>query len=158
MKEYQRNTRECKFTDFSPETIQSFRKYFEKNELGDVESEIVMCGETDSTRLNRGFFARLFGPGNFGQKTSVFFTPQRLFWCSTDQKNQRAVLSAKFKDIEVKEFASNLVQDTGLEVFGFINQSSKKVQAFIGLGEEPFAREFKKKLDEAIESAVKPAV
>lgn len=148
MREYQRNTKQSNFSSLPTETIASFKKYFEKNELGNVEAEIIMCCETISTKIKQGFFGKLFGGDNFAQNTAMFFTPTRLFWGTTDQKNQITILSAKLKDIEIKDFNSNLIEDNGLDIFGFINQSPKRVQAFIGFGEETFAEEFRKRLKE----------
>jgi hypothetical protein len=153
MREYQRTTRECKFTDFSPETIQALRKYFEKHELGEVETGIIMSAETDSTPLKLGFFGKLFGGGNLDCQTAIFFNSDRLFWCTDDHRNQPTVLSAKLREIEVKDFASDLIEDSGIEIFGFVNQSHKKVVAFIGFGEETFALEFKKRFKKAVEIA-----
>ncbi|HRH40542.1 MAG TPA: hypothetical protein PKY82_02780 [Pyrinomonadaceae bacterium] len=148
MKEYQRNTKSCNFSDLHTETIASFKKYFEKNDLGNVETEIILCCETTSTKIKPGLFGKLFGGGNFAQNTIIFFTPNRLFWGSTDQKDHITILSAKLKEIEIKDFNSNLIEDNGLEIFGFLNDSPKRVQAFIGFGEEPFADEFRKRLKE----------
>lgn len=153
MREYQRTTKQYKFSDLPIETLQAFRKYFEKHELGNVEPDILMCCETVSIRIKQGFFSKLFGGGNFALNTAMFFTSERLFWCSTDQSNQRTVISAKLQEIELKDFASDLIEDSGINIFGFLDQSSERGQAFIGLGFETAAQEFRKILKETANSA-----
>lgn len=150
MKEYQRNTKRSEFSRLPAETIQAFRKYFEKNEMENVEAGILMCCETTSAKIKQGFFGKLFGGGNYAQFSVVFFTPTRLFWSTTDQKNQIAVLSAKFSEIEITNFKSDLIEDNGLNIFGFIGHFKEKVQAFIGFGEEQFANEFRQRLKDAV--------
>ncbi len=144
MRDYQRTTKELKFSELSLETLQEFRKYFEKHELGNPEPDIIMCCETVSHRIKYGFFSKIFGGANFAQNTLIFFNSERLFWGTTDLEQQLTIQSARFQEIEIKDFASDLIEDTGIEVFGFINQSLKRVQAFIGLGQEPCAEEFRK--------------
>jgi hypothetical protein len=53
-------------------------------------------------------------------------------------------------EIEICDFESNLmVEDSGLTVFGFINQSPQRVEAFIGLGAEAAAQKFRETLKDA---------
>lgn len=152
MKEYQRNTKPSEFSRLPLETIQAFRKYFEKSELENVDAEILMCCETTSAKINQGFFGKLFGGGNYAHHTAVFFTSDRLFWSTTDQKNNVTVLSAKFSEIEITDFKTELIDDNGLNVFGAIGHFNERVQAFIGFGEEPFADEFRQRLKETARS------
>ena len=42
-----------------------------------------------------------------------------------------------------------MVEDAGLEIFGFINQSPERVHAFIGLGEEPAAQKLRQTIKNA---------
>lgn len=148
MKEYQRNTKQSNFNSLPLETVQACRKYFEDHELEKIESNILLCCETTSSKVKQGFFGKLFGGGNFVHFTAVFFTPERLFWANTDQKNHIVVLSAKFSEVEITDFDSKLIEDNGLNVFGSIGHFKERVQAFIGFGEEPFANEFRRKLKE----------
>lgn len=146
MKEYQRNTKQSEFSRLPAETITAFRKYFETHELENIEPQILMCCETTSAKLKQGIFSKVFGSGNYAQHSAVFFTPTRFFWSSTDQKNHVTVLSAKFSEIEITDFKSDLIEDNGLNVFGAIGQFHQRVQAFIGFGEEQFANEFRLRL------------
>lgn len=149
MREYQRTTRECSFNDFQPEIQSAIRKYVEKYELGDVEASALMCAETVSEKIKHGFFSKIFGGANYAQNVAIIITPERLLWCALDSQNNAIVLSARLSEIEISDFQSNLIEDSGLDVFGFINQSPGRVQAFIGLGAEEAAQKFRRTLKEA---------
>lgn len=153
MREYQRTTKPCKFDELPPETLQAIRKYLEKHELSDIEANILMGCETTSTRIQKpGFFAKLFGGGvNFAESTVMFLTPRWLIWCTTDGQNNKTVLAARVSEIEVKDYKSDLIEDSGVEIFGFINKSPERVHAFIPLGEEDYAGMFSQLLKDMAE-------
>ncbi|HEX8736101.1 MAG TPA: hypothetical protein VF721_12310 [Pyrinomonadaceae bacterium] len=153
MREYQRTTRECSFNDFAPDVIRAIRKYAEKYELGSVESEALMCAETVSEKIKQGFFSKIFGGANYAQNVSMLVTPERLLWCALDSRNNAIVLSARLSEIEISDYESPLIEDDGLDVFGFINQSPERVQAFLGLGAEAAAQKFRETLKEAARRA-----
>lgn len=153
MREYQRTTRECSFNDFRPEIVRAIRNYAEKHELGNVEADALMCAETVSEKVKSGFFSKIFGGANYARNVSMLITPERLLWCALDSRNDAVVLSARLTEIEVGDFRSNLVEDGGLNVFGFINQSPERLQAFIGLGAEAAAQKFREAVKEAAERA-----
>jgi hypothetical protein len=153
MREYQRTTRECSFNDFQPEIRSAIRKYVEKHELGDIEANVLMCAETVSEKIKQGFFSKIFGGANYARNFSIIITPERLLWCSPDSRNNAIVQAARLSEIEVGDFQSNQIEDSGLDVFGFINQSPGRVQAFIGLGAEEAAQKFRRTLKEAIGDA-----
>ncbi|HLM02258.1 MAG TPA: hypothetical protein VK400_14490 [Pyrinomonadaceae bacterium] len=153
MREYQRTTRECSFDDFQPEIRSAIEKYAEKHDLGNVRAEALMCAETVSEKIKRGFFSKIFGGANYAQKISMLVTPERLLWCALDTGNNAVVLSARLSEVEISDFESNLVEDSGLDVFGFINQSPERVQAFIGLGAEPAAQKFRETVKETVAGA-----
>lgn len=153
MKEYIRSTRECSFNLFPPEIVAAIRKYVEKNGLGNIESNILMCAETSSEKIKQGFFSKVFGGGNYAVKTCVVVGPERILWATLDNKNATAVLTARVNEIEVKDFQSDLVEDTGLEIFGFISEFSDRATAFIGLGEDEAAQKLRRVLREITENA-----
>lgn len=149
-KEYQRTTREISFNNLQPQFLEKIRKYLEKKDIQDFEGNILMCVETTSEKISQGFFANLFGSGNYGKQTVMAFSPNRLLWSTLDNKNEIVVNSAKLNEIEIKDFSSPLIEDTGLDVFGFINGSTERVTAFLGLGEENISQKFKQTLAETI--------
>jgi hypothetical protein len=149
MREYQRTSRKVNFRELPPEIILAFRQYFKKRRLANVEAEIKACCETDSVRLKPGFFSRIFGGGYYVRHSVVFFTDTRIFWCQTDTRDQRTVVSAKFRDIEVTDFDSELVVDHRVQLFGLIDQFPERAQVFLGFEEDPGAQEFIRQLREA---------
>ncbi|HEX8368127.1 MAG TPA: hypothetical protein VF604_06270 [Pyrinomonadaceae bacterium] len=154
MREYQRTTRECSFNDFQPEIRRAIRKYVEKHELGDIEQDVLMCAETVSEKIKQTFFSKIFGNANYAQNVSMLVTPERLLWCTLDSRNNAVVLAARLSEIEICDFESNLmVEDSGLDVFGFINRSPARAEAFIGLGAEASAQKFRETLKDAAAKA-----
>jgi hypothetical protein len=150
MREYKRTTHECSFNEFPPEIIAGIRKYAEKNELGETEAKVLMCAETSSEKIKQGFFSKFFG-GNFAVKTCVVITPERILWATLNNKNETAVLAARLSEVEIKDFSSNLIEDTGLEIFGFVGGFAERMTVFIGLGEEEAAQKLRRVLKEAAE-------
>jgi hypothetical protein len=65
------------------------------------------------------------------------------------------VSTARLQDIEVKNFTPQLIEDTGMSIFGFVGDSSERVTAFIGLGPEPAAQKFRETVQQAIMKATK---
>lgn len=150
MREFRRTTRECSFLEFPPEIVLAIRRYIEKNELDDVESRVLMCAETVSDKIRQGFFSKILDGANYAKKTAIVLTPEGILWCTLDNKNQTTVLSALLTEIEIKDFSAELLEDHGLDVFGFINRSPERVQAFIGLGEDSAAQKLRQKIKEAV--------
>ena len=129
MSDWKRTTREASFQSFSPAVQQAIRDYAEKRELGDLGSAAALAVETTSVREKR----KLFGKGSERQTTSVLVTPDLLVWV-VETDDGAVPLAAKRSEVEVKEFRSDLVSDTGIEVFGFMLGASERGTAFIGLG------------------------
>jgi hypothetical protein len=156
MGDYNRSTRECTFSQLRPELVSAIREQVEKQELGDIEAEILACCETTSEKKKkkRGLFGSLLGgdpdPVHY---TGVIVTPTWLIWARSGAKSGTVVAWARLRDIQVKDFESELIDDTGLEVFGFIGRSRERGQAFIGLGPESAAKRF----GDAVKSAVAQA-
>jgi hypothetical protein len=154
MGDYNRSTRECSFGQLKPELLHAIRNYLQDHEMENVEAEILMCCETTSQKKKKGLFAGFLGsdpdPVHY---TGMLVTPEWLVWARHGVKYGTVVLSARLKEVEVKEFSSPLLEDTGLEVFGFVDGSSEKVNAFIGLGSELAARRFREVVEEAAAKA-----
>ena len=143
MGEYIRSTRACSFEQLRPELVSAIREYVADRKLGDIEPDILMCCETTSEKLKKGFFRSLMG----GDPDPIHYigalvTPIWLIWARSGPKSGTVVLSARLKDVQVKDFESDLIQDTGLEVFGFVGNSTERMHVFIGLGQEPPAQKF----------------
>jgi hypothetical protein len=153
MREYNRATRECSFEEFPPEIVAALGKYAAKNELGNLAADALLCAETSSEKINRGFFSKIFGGGSFAVKTCVVVTPARVLWATLDNKNATAVLSARLNDIEIRNYQSTLIEDTGLEFFGSIGDFPERATAFIGLGDDAAGEKLRRVLKTAAENA-----
>ena len=154
MGDYNRSTRECTFEQLRPEIIDAMRMYAKKHGLWGFEPDIVMCVETTSEKKKTGMVGGLLGgdpdPVHY---LGIVLTPRHMIWARSGKKYGKVVLSAALKEIEVKDFASPLVDDTGLEVYGFVEGAEEKVTAFIELDDGLAAQIFKERLKSAITQA-----
>jgi hypothetical protein len=139
-----------------PNLVKGIRQYSQKHELGDIEAGILMCCETISEKKHKGFFASLVSTDpDPVHHTGMLATPTWLIWARSGVKYGTVVSSARLKDIQVKDFSSDLVEDTGMDVFGFLGDSAERVTAFIGLGPEPAAQIFRETVQHAITKVTK---
>jgi hypothetical protein len=153
MREYKRATRECSFSEFPSAIVAAVRILAEMNDFGDIEGDALICAETSSEKINQGFFSKIFGGANYAVKTCVVVTPDRILWATLDKKNGTAVLSARLRDVEIKDFQSNLIEDTGLEIFGWADGFTEGATIFIGLGEDGAAQKLRQVLKKAVADA-----
>ncbi|MBZ0318837.1 MAG: hypothetical protein K8L91_20645 [Anaerolineae bacterium] len=158
-REYQRSTKECRFGELRPELVAAIRAYLEKHldkdELGGVESSIVLCAETTSEHLKKGFMAKLTGGGDKIRRTAMVLTPSLLIWSTTDEKHGPATLAVRLEEAEITDFKSPLAQieDDGLQVVGFSLGATERMSAFIGLGQEAVAQKVRETVKEAARNA-----
>ena len=157
MSDYIRRTRECSLGQLRPELVRAIREYAQNHhELGNVEVEVLMCCETTSEKKSAGALAALLGddPDTL-LYTGMLVTPQWLIWARHGDQSGVTVSSAKLHDVQVRAFASRLLQDTGIEVSGYIGDSKGRVRGYIGMGPEPAAQKFCEQVQKAIDQ-VKP--
>jgi hypothetical protein len=142
--DYMRSTRECAFGQLRPELVQAIRDYLQKHELGTIEADILICCETTSEKTKRGFFRNLVGGDSDPiHYTGMLVTPGWLIWATCGAKFGVVVMAARLHDIQVMDGTTQLINDTGLEVFGFLSSFAERVSAFVGLGPEPAAQKFR---------------
>jgi hypothetical protein len=136
--DWQRSTEECRYGDLAPAVQLSIAEYAEKHGLGDVGAAATFCAVTSSERK------KLFGKRS--QTTSIVVTPELLVWALNEGGNVTTI-AARRREIEISEFSSELVEDSGLEVFGFVPLgASERATAFIGLGAELDAQRLREAL------------
>jgi len=136
--DWQRSTEESSYGGLPPDVQVSIARYAEKHELGDVGADATFCAVTASERK------KLFGKRR--QTTSILVTPALLLW-TVSEGGDVTTIGVKRSEVEVSEFHSDLVEDTGLEVFGFVPLgASERGTAFIGFGAEPASRRLKEAL------------
>jgi len=108
-----------------------------------IEADILICCETTSEKTKRGFFRNLVGgDSDLIHYTGMLVTPGWLIWATCGAKFGVVVMAARLQDIQVMDGTTQLINDTGLEVFGFLSGFAERVSAFIGLGPEPAAERF----------------
>lgn len=152
MGDYQRATRECAVNSLRPEMAQALNDHIERYELEDVFESILICCETISTKEKK----KLFGKEVEVEIGVVILTPEWLIWAGGKENEKGGVLSARLNDLRVENYENtkmyNMIQDTGLNVFGFPTANGLG-SVFIGLGSEPAAIKFRDMLKEAMAKA-----
>lgn len=150
MADYDRSTRTCDIARVSPDILADMRRVAERFGA-DFEADVKACCETRSTKKKKGFF-RSFGSGDPDPEhtTIVVLTSRWLIWSRRGPKSGIVTSLALLKEIALEDFAAARLGDHGLEVFGFVNGSTEKVHAFIGLGREPDGLSFKQAVQMAL--------
>ncbi len=157
MSNYRRFTRECTLEQLRPELLQALRDYLQGHGLADLETKVVMCCETMSEKQKTSFLASLLGEDlDDTYYTGAFFTPQMLVWVRSGNKTGAMVVSAQLREIRVRPFASPLVRDAGLEVIGYVGDSSARIRGYIGLGTELAATRFCDAVKQAVDKVNPP--
>lgn len=143
MSDYTRTTRRCGFAEFTGDAATAIRKYAEKHGLDDVEAAAEHCFETVSTKEKKGFFRS----STETVVTSIVVTPHHLVWAAAKNDEAPAVLAARLRDIHVQDYETSdmykLVADTGVNISGPLGDAIRPSAAFIGLGPEQAAAEFR---------------
>jgi hypothetical protein len=130
--DWRRSTEELSCGDLPPDVQASVAEYAAGHGLGDVARDATVCAATTSERK------ALFRTRR--QRTYVLVTPALLVWALAEGREVTTV-GAKRDEVEIREFQSDLVADTGLEVFGFVPiGAAERGTAFVGLGPEPAAQ------------------
>lgn len=146
--DYTRSTIECRYDELKPLFRREVKKYAEENKLGDVENEVLHCFET--TNLKKGFLGRVKT-----SYTEICITKRFLFWNIVTDKDEEGVGKAKWSDIlEVRSMEESelgkLVEESGVEMFGFLFRASRRGTWFIGLGNDDSGRKCTALLKEMI--------
>jgi len=128
---FSRSTRECYFDQLNPDLAKAFKDRFLQDEFPGIESKIITCFETESMRK------KLFSTRT--EYSGVILTPDVLVWGMSGIKRNPFAAMAQIKEIsEIRDYekteSCKIMQDTGLELFGFIYLFSKRSTWFIGLG------------------------
>lgn len=156
MGDYTRTTQELSFGRLRPEIHAAVEGHIEERELGDIESTLLFCCETENKKRKRGPLGKLPrspdpDPVHY---TAAIVTPDWLIWARSGEKSGTSVVSMRLAEIEVHDYRyGDLIADSGVSVFGFIGRAPRKSELFIGLGEESAAVEFRRILEEAVERA-----
>ena len=151
MSDYNRTTRECSVRQLHPEVFLALRNYFQEQKLGDLEAETVLCCETISTKKNvGGLFSQLNSTADITIHTGILLTSDWLIWVRSGDKSGTVLSAATLSNIVVSTYKSMFVDDTGLEIFGYIEGSKRAVKGYIGMGPESATQKFCDDVKQAI--------
>ena len=152
MGDYHRVTCECTLDSMRPELTAAIHAHIERYGLEDVVASALICCETISTKQKK----KLFGSKTEVEIAGVILTPKWLIWAGGKENERAGVLSARLQDLRVEDYEKSnmykMIQDTGLNVFGF-QTANGLGSVFIGLGSEPVVQKFRDMLKEAIGQA-----
>jgi hypothetical protein len=157
MSNYQRSTRECSVTQLNPELRRAMLEYFQTHNLGELETEVIACCETNAEKKPGSWLSDWLEPGSDATVfTGIVLTAQSLVWARTREKASVLVVGADLMNIRTRAHVSFFSKDLGLEVTGLIENSKNNIHGIIGLGPEPAAQKFCDEVAQAIEK-INPA-
>jgi len=157
MSDYNRTTRECSVSQLHPEVRQAIWNYFQEHQLGDLEAETLLCCETISEKKSPGKLTSwLNDEPDTTIHTGMLLTSQWLIWVRSGDKSGTRLAAANLENISVKVFTSILTQDSGLEVFGYLEDSKGRMRGDIAMGSELAAQKFCDEVKQAITKAKPP--
>jgi hypothetical protein len=158
MSAYNRTTRECFVSQLQPELRQAIQHYFQEHNLGDLETETLLCCETTSTKKRTNeLISWLNADLDRTIHTGMLLTAQWLIWVRSGDRSGLVLTAANLKEIQVRTYASKLTKDTGLEIYGYIAGSKGRVRGYIGLGSEEAARKFCEAVKQTVEKVNPPS-
>lgn len=157
MSDYNRTTRECPVSQLHPELLRAIQSYFMEHQLGDLETETLLCCETVSTKKDFGKLAALLkGALDTTIHMGMLLTSQQLIWVRKGDRSGILLTAANLKDIQVRAYSSILTKDTGLEIFGYIGDSNGNVRGYVGMGAEADAQKFCEEVRKAVANVQPP--
>jgi len=158
MSDYNRTTRECSVSQLQPELRQAIQNYFQEQNLGDPETETLLCCETVSTRKSSGWLDSLLS-GNVDATIhmGMLLTAELLIWVRKGDQSATVLTAADLKEIQVKVHASLFDKDNGLEIVGFVRDSQSRIRGYVGMGAEPAAQKFCEEVEKAVARVKPPA-
>jgi hypothetical protein len=158
MSDYNRTTRECPVSQLQPDLRQAIKNYFQEQELGNPDTETMLCCETVSTRKSSGWLSSLLGSGeDTSFHTAMLFTSEWLIWVRKGDQSSTLLNAANLKEIQVKTYASLLNKDNGLEITGYTKDSKGRVRGYVGMGSELAAQKFCEEVEKAVNKVKPPA-
>jgi hypothetical protein len=163
MKEWERSSRKITLQEIPPEFKTEIHKHLKSYNLGPILDDYQICLETVSNKKKKRILD-LF----IGSKLRVevaIITPSWLVIGTRGEKPDPAtVLSVQLKDAEIMDHrdhpAYDQLPDTGLHITGSFTgrvgrHGNQRISCYLGLGEEPAAREFRDLLNQGIQKTRK---
>jgi hypothetical protein len=158
MSDYNRTTRECPVSQLHPDLLRAVQSYFQDHQLGDLETETLLCCETISTKKEfNGLTSMLKSELETTIRTGMILTSQQLIWVRKGDQSTARLTAANLREIQARAYTSLFPKDTGLEILGYIGESNSNVRGYIGMGPEPAAQKFCEEVKKAI-SIINPEI
>ena len=125
MNKVTRKTRICTLDTLDEELKSTIRAHGVQYGLDDLEADILMCCETISILLKKGFLG--------GIKTTlsaVYVTPKWLVWVDSSGRKDAAAGTAQLKQIDVRDDRTTaqcaITPDQGLNITGRYTDKKKR--------------------------------
>ena len=151
MSDYNRTTRECPVSQLHPELLRAIQSYFQEHNLGNLETEALLCCETISTKKElSGLNSMLKSELETTVRMGIILTSKHLIWVRKGDQSEARLSAADLNYIQARAYTSFFTKDTGLEIFGYIGDSNTNVRGYIGMGPEPAAQKFCEEVKKAI--------
>jgi hypothetical protein len=158
MSDIRRTTRECSVSQLNPRLLQAFRDYFRAHQLGDPESESLLCCETVTERGSRGSLAVwLDGNPDASDQLGLILTERWLIWARHGDRSGTITAGIKLTEMRARTYDSRLTKESGLQITGNVADAKGRAQGNLALGPEPAARNFCERVLAAINTANPPS-
>ena len=158
MSGYTRTTRICPVSQINSSLAQVLREYYQAHQLGDPETETVLCSETISRRDPPGKLVSILdGDSDTDIHLAILLGTEWLIWARHGDQTGAVVTGARLQVIKVKAFVRRRSKDMELEVSGFIADTKEYVRGNLELGPDPAAEKFCQAVVAAVQTAKPPA-
>ncbi|PKN93701.1 MAG: hypothetical protein CVU44_07750 [Chloroflexi bacterium HGW-Chloroflexi-6] len=147
-----RITHECALQDFNKALSAAMRSHIAEYKIGDIESSIKMCCETEAVQKKKGVFG-----GSEKALQGLILTEHWLIWAETVGGKATTAGSARLDQIDMRDYESTamfgIIPDSGVNITGRYSDSNQTGQFFIGLDTSPAGKKFRELLREAIKNS-----
>ena len=127
MADYSRSTRTVAIDQLDAPLLDAIKALLHRHELDIVLLDAIGAAVTESTPTKKRWFGRRRRP----YTTGIVLTPTWLLWAS-DASGTPVASMCRLTDADVRRFRSDLADDVGIEVTGFLDPSaSTRSTAFV---------------------------
>jgi hypothetical protein len=155
---YTRTTRICPVSQIHSSLSQGLRDFFQAHQLGDPETETLLCCETISRRDPPGkLIVWLDGNRDTDIHLATLLTREWLIWARHGDQTGTLVTGAKLQVIKVKAFVRRSSKEMELEISGFMADTQEFVRGNLEMGPDPAAQKFCDAVLLAVSAAKPPA-
>ena len=155
---YTRTTRTCPVSQIHSSLFQAIREFFQTHQLGDPDTETLLCCETISTRPDPGKLVTwLDGNPDTNIHLAILLTAEWLIWARIGDQTGTVVTGAKLQVIKVKAFVRRRTKDMELEISGFMADTKEYMRGNLELGPDVAAQTFCEAVVPAVFKAKPPS-